>query len=158
MIIKDTIFGDIQYTEEDLLTLPLGLVGMPNMTQYLILDFDGEHAFKVLLSTEDPSINFLITDPRNFRPDYDLNTLKPTWDALKIDCEADQAVIVLCTWRGKFENTTGNLLGPIAVNTKTRKGLQVILENMEFTTHESIPRPEMESDKNLEMVNSQKVG
>ncbi len=138
MIIKDTIFGDIQYTEEDLLLLPLGLVGMPQLTRFLILDFEEEHAFKALISTEEPGINFLISDPRNFRSDFDFSLLSPTREALKVETDEDQAIFVLCTWRGKFDNTTGNLLGPIVVNVKTRKAMQVILERGSYTTHETL--------------------
>ncbi len=158
MIIKDTIFGDIQYTEEDLLILPLGLVGMPHLTRFLILDFEGEHAFKALLSTEEPGINFLITDPRNFRDDFDFDLLEPTREALKIGRDDDQAVFVLCTWRGKFESTTGNLLGPIVVNVKNRKAMQVILERGAYTTHESLAAMEEDATEVRVEGKSLKVG
>jgi len=158
MIIKDTIFGDIQYTNSDLLRMPLGLVGMPHLTQFLILDFEKEHAFKALISTEEPGINFLISDPRNFRPDFDFRFLDPTRDALKVESDEDLSVFVLCTWRGKLESTTGNLLGPIAVNVKSRKAMQVILESGSYTTHETLRQPKADESMVTSEAGSLKVG
>lgn len=158
MIIKDTIFGDIQYTDDDLLLMPLGLVGMPHLTQFLILDFEKDHAFKALISTEEPGINFLISDPRNFRADFDNRFLEPTREALKVEAEEEFAVFVLCTWRGKFESTTGNLLGPIVVNARTRKAMQVILESGSYTTHEMLQQPQSDEGSNRTEAGSLKVG
>ncbi len=158
MIISDTVFGDIQYTETDQLILPLGLVGMPHLTRFLILDFEGEHAFKALISTEEPGINFLISDPRNFNKDFDFTLLEPTRDAMKVEDDKDLSVFVLCTWRGKFESTTGNLLGPIVVNVKTRKGMQVILERGSYTTHESLQVLKDEETEGRVEKKSLKVG
>ena len=140
MIVKDTHFGDIQYTEKDLLDLPGGLVGMPQYCHFLVLDFESEHAFKVLQSTDDPDISFMMTDPRLFRPDFDFEGLRQARESLRIEKDKGMVVFVLCTWRESFEATTGNLMGPIVVNARTRQGLQVILEDGRYSIHESLFR------------------
>jgi len=144
MILKNTQFGDIQYTADDLLVLPEGLVGMPQYCHFLVLDFEGEHAFKVLQSTDESDINFLMADPRLFRPDFDYEAVAQAREPLGIESGEDLVVFVLCTWRESFENSTGNLMGPIVVNAETRRGLQVILEDGRYSVHESLFRVEKE--------------
>lgn len=150
MIVKNTHFGDIQYTEKDLLILPGGLVGMPQYCRFLVLDFESEHAFKVLQSTDDPDINFMMADPRLFRPDFDFDSMRQAREPLCIEKDDEMVVFVLCTWRNSFDTTTGNLMGPIVVNARTRRGLQVILEDGRYSIHESLFRAGTEPTRKSE--------
>jgi flagellar assembly factor FliW len=155
MILRGTSFGDIDYAEDDLIRLGEGLVGMPGQTRFLVLDFEGETPFKWLQSVDDAGIGFLITEPALFRPEYALTLEPQDLQDLQAESTEELVVFVLCTYRGDLRETTGNLLGPVIVNARTRRGRQVVLERAPYGTAETLavfrggdeggPQPQEES-------------
>lgn len=134
MELTGTRFGDFQYEAEDILWLPEGLVGMPRLTRFLILDFEADLPLKWLQSIEEPAMGFLVADPRLFQPDYSLHLSRCDLGDMAVTDPADLVVFVLCTYRGDLEETTGNLLGPIVVHAGSRRGRQIILEDRDLST------------------------
>jgi len=134
MELTGTRFGDFTYEEGDLLRLPEGLVGMPQLTRFLILDFEAELPFKWLQSVEEPAMGFLVADPRLFQPDYSLHLSRCDLGYMVVTDPADLVVFVLCTFGGDLREATGNLLGPIVVHAESRVGRQVILEDRDLST------------------------
>ncbi|MBN2169793.1 MAG: flagellar assembly protein FliW [Candidatus Krumholzibacteriota bacterium] len=129
-----TRFGDFHYEDKDLLRLPEGLVGMPQLTRFLILDFEADLPLKWLQSIEEPAMGFLVADPRLFQPDYSLHLSRCDLGDIAVMDPADLVVFVLCTYKGELEETTGNLLGPIVVHAESRVGRQIILEDRDLST------------------------
>jgi flagellar assembly factor FliW len=140
MELKGTRFGDFVIDEEDILHLAGGLIGMPLLQRFIIMDFDGETPFKWMQSVDDPLMGFVIADPRVFRPDFRLAAGEKELAALAPLIAEELIVFVLCTMRDENEVPTGNLLGPIVVNARTRRGVQVIDEQNLYNTHEAIPQ------------------
>ena len=138
MELQGTNFGKIAYEEGDLLTIPAGLVGLPRLTRFLILDFEEKVVFKWLQSVDDPAMGWLVAPPQLFRTDYALALLPEETAALAADSPADLAVFVICTYAGDLREITGNLLGPVVVNAGRRLGRQVIIDRSEFSTHEKL--------------------
>lgn len=130
-----TRFGDIEYTAEDVVVFPQGLIGFPALTQYVIVCPKPESAFRWLQSTEEPALAFLVTDPANYVPDY--APLLSQSVARDLGLKEDTARMVLTTVnipRGKPEDMTVNLAGPILVNLETRTACQIVLEDEAYTT------------------------
>ncbi len=150
MELHGSCFGTIGYEEKDLLEIPSGLVGMPNLTRFLILDFEEQLPFKWLQSADEPSLGFLIAEPQLFRSDFALALAKEDLQDLDVDSLEDLVVFVLCTYRGDLEETTGNLLGPIIVHAGKRVGQQIIIEDGGFSAHESLTREEDEPKEEKE--------
>ena len=138
MELKNTRFGDIVYQEKDLLEITGGLVGFPDLTEFLILDFEAATPFKWLQSVSEPAMGFLIAEPRLFRPEYSLSLDKEDLAAFDTQSVGDLVIFVICTYREGMEKTTGNLLAPVVVSDHSRRGRQVILEGSVFTTSESV--------------------
>jgi len=146
MELSNTRFGTIEYEEKDLIHIPEGLVGMPDMVSFLILDFEEETPFKWMQCTQDANRGFLIADPLLFNPEFSLALGEDDLRDLEVNSPDDLAVFVICTFRGKWSETTGNLMGPIIVQVEKRLGRQVIVEESSFSTHECLHDPVLKAE------------
>ncbi len=149
MELKNTRFGDITYRQKDILEITGGLVGLPGLSQFLVLDFEVDTPFKWLQSVQESNIGFLIAEPRLFRPDYSVSLDEEDLAACEAESVDDLVIVAICTFREKLELSTGNLRAPIVVNETTRRGQQVILEGCDYTTHESIAAEIEKTPKSL---------
>jgi len=66
--VKTTRFGDIEIDEKDVITLPSGIIGFPELKQYVLLDHDQDSPFKWLQSLEDGAIAFVMINPMLLKP------------------------------------------------------------------------------------------
>jgi flagellar assembly factor FliW len=138
MKLQSTRFGEVEYQEKDLIKIANGLIGMPDNTNFIILDFEDEIPFKWLQNIQDPSVGFLVGDPLLFKPDYELALSQSEIRDLGVSAPQDLAIFVICTFQDQVEKTTGNLLGPIVVHVANRVGIQLIVEDSGFSTNESL--------------------
>ena len=61
--VKTTRFGDIEVKEDDVVKLPAGLIGFPELKRYVLLDHDKDSPFKWLQSLDDGAIAFVLINP-----------------------------------------------------------------------------------------------
>ncbi len=136
--VKTTRFGDIEIDEKDVIALPAGIIGFPELKQYVLLDHDQDSPFKWLQSLEDGSIAFVLINPLLFKPDYLVEVNEAEVGDLDIVAEEDAVVSVIITMPSDPQKMTANLKAPVIFNLKNRKGRQVILNNSEYTTRHNI--------------------
>jgi flagellar assembly factor FliW len=134
MTLSGTRFGDIEFNDDDIVHFPEGLIGFPNSREYVLLCAKPGSPFRWLQSLDEPALAFLCTDPIHYVPDY-----APTLSerhARDLGMTVDTARLVLCTAaipKGKPEDMTLNLAGPIVVNAEVRRGRQIVLEDGAYT-------------------------
>ncbi len=136
--VKTTRFGDIEIDDKDAITLPAGIIGFPELKQYVLLDHDQESPFKWLQSLEDGAIAFVLINPLLFKPDYLVEVNEAEVADLAIDSEDEAVVSVVITMPSDPQKMTANLKAPVIFNLKNRRGRQVILNNSEYTTRHNI--------------------
>ena len=56
--VKTTRFSEIEVDEKDVIELPSGLIGFPELKSYVLLDHDKDSPFKWLQSLDDGAIAF----------------------------------------------------------------------------------------------------
>jgi len=65
MKIHTTRSGDIETPDKDIISLPEGILGFDDSSEYVLLEHDSEGTpFKWLQSTSDPNLAFIVMDPR----------------------------------------------------------------------------------------------
>ncbi len=92
MKINTSRFGEIEVNENDLINMPEGLIGFPELTHFILLDHDIDSPFRWLQSTNDPEMAFVVLSPLSFRPDYLVEVGEEEIGSLKL-ASAEQAVI-----------------------------------------------------------------
>jgi flagellar assembly factor FliW len=124
-------FGSIEYQEADAVQFPCGLPAFEDESQFLILESPASAPFVFLQSLRLPSLCFLALPVPVVDPEYqlalsdeDLHTLglEPGRQPRIGDEVACLAVIVAPENRP----ITANLLAPIVINTRGRRGVQAI--------------------------------
>ncbi len=88
-----TRFGEVEYDENRLLHFPSGLIGLPNLHDFIVMPNQKEGPLFWIQSVDDPQMAFVLTDPTNFFLDYRVLPEKEDRDMLQIkegdECPGD---------------------------------------------------------------------
>jgi flagellar assembly factor FliW len=139
MDIQSTRFGVISVKDEQLFTFPHGLIGFPDHNRFVLLPAAptcGEGTYYWLQSADDPELAFALTDPSNFFKDYHVVIREETEQELHLNELSQARLLVICNKVGEW--LTGNLLGPIVLNTVTCLAQQVVLTEKKWTCRQPL--------------------
>ncbi len=136
--VNTTRFSEIEVDEKDVIELPAGLIGFPELKKYVLLDHDKDSPFKWLQSLDDGAIAFVLINPLLFKPEYTVEVNEAEVADLGLENEEDAVISVIITMPSDPQKMTANLKAPLVFNLKNRKGRQVILNNSEYTTRHNI--------------------
>ena len=136
MQVRSTRFGTFEVEESRALEFAQGLLGFPDSSTYVVIEVE-ESPYFWLQSVDEEDVAFLATSPFVFFPGYDLELGDEEQKSLDVDNPEQVEVLTLLTVHRageQPESITANLLGPIVVNTESRKALQLVLDNPDYTT------------------------
>jgi flagellar assembly factor FliW len=132
MEVKTTRFGVVEIADDRVIHFPKGLLGFSGQTRFCLLEPGDDACFFWLQSVDEPSLAFVITDPSLFVPEYSVPIRPEQMIELKLSKLDEAQVFVIVN---KVDQTlTGNLQGPLVVNTLTRTGEQMVLAEKRWTT------------------------
>ena len=118
-------FGELEVQEEKIINFPSGLVGLPNLNRFILIDHK-DSALKWLQSVDDPDMAFIVVSPSLIVAEYSLELEKSVKKHIQLENEDDLDVLV--TMRVSGEDVIANFQGPIAINSRAMKGVQVVLD------------------------------
>lgn len=132
MEVRTTRFGVVEIAEDRVISFPRGLLGFQQHKRYCLLQPNDDACFFWLQSLDDPAIAFVVTDPNLFIPDYSVPIRPEQMEELKLARLDDAQVFVIVN---KVDQTlTGNMQGPLVINTLNRQGEQFVLAEKRWTT------------------------
>jgi flagellar assembly factor FliW len=132
MDVQTTRFGVVTIAEDRVITFPRGLLGFPEARRFCLLEPGDDACFFWLQSLDEPSLAFVVTDPALFVPDYSVPIRPEQMGEMAMEKLGDAQVFVIVN---KVEsNLTGNLQGPLVINTINRQGEQMVLAEKRWTT------------------------
>ena len=114
--------------QEQVLHLPLGLLGFEAIKKYVLLSDAADAPFHWLQVEDDPHLAFLVLSPFEVMPDYEMDLSEEDAVFLGLDSAKDALVYNIVTL-GAGGTGTINLKGPIVLNRYTWIGKQVVLTN-----------------------------
>jgi flagellar assembly factor FliW len=122
------------------LLFPEGFVGCPDWQHFVqVVDADEDLPVALLQSLDDPDVQLLITDPTLIDPGYTAPLTAGQRAALEL--APDAKPILYCTLTIDPDGTIwANLLGPLAVNPVSRRGLQLVLVDSTYSTRHPVAR------------------
>ncbi|MHC4975813.1 MAG: flagellar assembly protein FliW [Planctomycetota bacterium] len=129
---RTTRFGAIEIPEDRVITFPKGLLGFSAYTRYCLLEPTDDAAFFWLQAIDEPTLAFVVTDPSGFVPEYSVPIRQDQMEELGLSTLEDAQVFVIVN--KVDEALTGNLQGPLVVNTLDRSGEQLVLADKRWTT------------------------
>lgn len=133
MEVKTKANGIVNVAEKQLVTFPEGLLGFEKYTKFALIDSEYE-PFIWLQSTEESNLAFLMIDPFLICSDYEADIDDSALRNIGVDSAEDIIIMTLVTIPKDGSAITANFLGPVVINKKNRKCLQVILNDSRWTT------------------------
>lgn len=126
--IENSQFGLLEIDEKEIFTFPDGLLGFEDVKKFTILTMKEYEPFQWLVAVTDSELTFPIVSPVLIYPDYSpVVTVDQTSQIGKYSDE-DLLMYLIVTINSEDKKATANLRGPVILNLKTRKGVQVVLE------------------------------
>lgn len=118
----------VEVTAAQLYEFSPGLVGFPEYQRFALIP-DEDAPIEWLQSLDDPGITFAVVEPFLFAPGYAFELTDADAEALGLARPADAAVRCVLTIRAQAAAITANLMAPVILNTRTRRGRQVVLQD-----------------------------
>ncbi len=136
MKVQTKWFGEIDTSEDKVITFEKGIIGFESYKKYMIV-FDAqkeaESSIMWLQSLDDAALALPVMKPELVKEDYDpvvedelINTLG---ENIK---DAQLVVLVTLTVPSDITKMTCNLKAPIIINADTMKGIQLIADNDDY--------------------------
>ncbi len=137
MELKTKVKGIVEVEEKQLVTFPEGLLGFEKFTKFALIESEYE-PFIWLQSAEDSNLAFLMIDPFLICPEYEADIDDLTLNKIQVESPEDIIIMTLVTIPKDGSVITANFLGPVVINKKNKKCLQVVLNDNRWTTRFNI--------------------
>src|ERR1051326_8316279 len=126
------------------IVFPYGLIGCDSWRQFVLLTDDEEELpVAYLQSVDEPSVRLLVTDPRLLVESYTVDLSAA--DRASLELSPSETPVLYCTLTvGDDGAITANLLGPLAINSRSRLGRQVVLSDTTYSTRHFVAKLEGE--------------
>lgn len=131
MIINTKAFGEVEITDDKIITFPGGIIGFPDMKRFTLLH-DEEHGVSAgirwLQSLEEPGFAMTVMDPLAVKEDYNPEIDDELLAGIGEVTPDNLLVLVTVRVPADLTQMSVNLQGPIIINVDERKACQVIVD------------------------------
>ncbi|SDN33632.1 flagellar assembly factor FliW [Desulfonauticus submarinus] len=128
--------GKIIIDKSKIIYFPRGLIGFEGYHYFVLLQIKDKSPFLLLQSTENSRLGLIVADPFVFVPHFRFSLNKIEEKVLRISGRDEISVLATVNIpAGKPENTTLNLSGPIVINNKSKRGLQLAVIEAGLPSH-----------------------
>ncbi|MDF2587726.1 MAG: hypothetical protein K0S41_1567 [Anaerocolumna sp.] len=135
MLVNTKCFGEIDLDDSKIITFDNGIMGFEEYKKYTIL-YDIEEGDKPNISwfqsLDIPDLAIPIINPLLVKTDYNPTVEDEVLKPLGEITEENLVLFVTLTVPADITKMTVNLKAPIVINSDTRKGCQLIVENQEY--------------------------
>lgn len=132
MKIKTKIFGEIEISEDKIITFQDGIIGFPDLKRFALLHDEerGTNAgIRFLQSLDEPGFAMPVMNPLDVKPDYDPVVDDELLAAAGNVTPENLLVLVTVSVPGDLTRMSVNLQGPFIINIDESKGCQLILDS-----------------------------
>jgi len=122
-------FGEIAIDADRIITMSSPFLGFPESRRFVLRPHGPESPFIWLQSLDNPDLAFVTINPVLLIPAYRPEIPPMVLDELAVEDPSQLELLVILTIpKGRIEEMTANLLGPVAINPVKRLGKQVPLD------------------------------
>ena len=135
MFIKTKIFGDVEISDDKILTFEDGIIGFPELKHFTLIHDEekGKDAgIRYFQSIEEPAFAMPVMNPLMVCEDYNPQVSEEFVSSLGNISDENIVVLVTVTVPTDLTKMTVNLQGPIIINSDEKKGAQIIVEGGDY--------------------------
>ncbi|MFZ4199861.1 MULTISPECIES: flagellar assembly protein FliW [Lysinibacillus] len=129
MKIATKFLGEVEISEQDILTFEHGLLGLEEEREFILLPIDADLPLAILQSVERPEIGFVVAYPFAFKKDYSFDISEEDLEQLHLEKEENVLTYSIVTMKDTFQDSTINLLAPLIINMEKKYGKQIVLQD-----------------------------
>jgi flagellar assembly factor FliW len=129
MKLNTKFLGEVEVTEQEILTFEHGLLGLEAEKKFVLLPINANLPLAVLQSVNKVEIGFVVSYPFVFKKDYSFEISEEDKEQLHIENEEDVIAYTIVTLKETFQDSTMNLLAPVVINVKQKCGKQIVLQD-----------------------------
>ncbi len=133
------LFGEIEVPEESVIVFPQGLVGLPWLQRFVLIQEEGLEPFFTLQSLDREDFALWVVPAVFIEPGYEPEVSEEEIFDLG---NPDDIVPLVIVWTEEVEDgswrTFANMKAPILLNTSLRRGRQVIIDREDFPLRKDI--------------------
>ncbi|RJQ55741.1 MAG: hypothetical protein C4526_03060 [Nitrospiraceae bacterium] len=118
-------FGTLEAQEDKIINFPEGLVGLPDLKRFIIVDHK-DTPLKWLQSVDDPDMAFIVSPPDVVSIDFSIELDRTVREFIRLENDNDLVVLVIIRVSGG--DVIANSQGPLLVNVRNMRGVQIILD------------------------------
>ncbi|HEY0951744.1 MAG TPA: flagellar assembly protein FliW [Nocardioides sp.] len=128
------MMAEMSADETDLPVIELvrPMPGFQDLRRFALVRLDDAGDLCRLTSVEEPELSFLVVPPGRFFPDYAPAVDDAVLEELEIRSAEDVLLLVVLNAGGSLASTTANLAAPVLVNTASRRGGQIVLDDLDL--------------------------
>lgn len=139
MRLQTKYFGTLDCPENERLYFPKGFFGFEEEKDFFLLPFEGSGGNLLCFqSASTPGLAFVAMNPFSLKPDYAPVLAAEELKELEVERSEDLAFYALCVVRDPVGDSKLNLRCPVAVNDRTGRAMQVILETDAYGMHHAL--------------------
>lgn len=133
MDVRTKTKGVVSVEEKKLLHFPEGIMGFEEFHNYALIESEYE-PFIWLQSVDKQSLAFLLVDPFLICSEYEADIDDAALTAIDVISPEDIVVMTIVTIPHDDSPITANFLGPVVINRRNNKCVQVVLNDSRWTT------------------------
>ena len=134
MKVETREWGTLEVADESMVHFQEGLLGFEDLRKFVFIDEEAFRPFVWFVSADDPDVGFAVADPFYFCSGS-YNVSLSAGDEALLDLEEGDsiAIFVIVTVEDTGGRITGNLKGPIVLNTRNRLAKQVVVYGASYS-------------------------
>jgi flagellar assembly factor FliW len=138
MRISTLRFGELEIPEDKVITMAKPVLGFEQLKRYCIIEGEDFEPFLWFQSVDDPTVAFIIVNPRIFCNDYRIEVNPKEIEEIDVASVKTVETYVIVTIPPDPRKMTINLQGPILINTESRLAKQLVLVNSNYSVKHHI--------------------
>ncbi|MBO4883127.1 MAG: flagellar assembly protein FliW [Lachnospiraceae bacterium] len=135
MLIKTKIFGEVEISDEKILTFEDGIIGFPDLKHFTLIHDEekgNDAGIRYFQSIEEPGFAMPVMNPLMVCETYNPQVSEELLSDLGNLSDDNIVVLVTVTVPTDLTKMTVNLQGPIIINSDEKKGAQIIVEGNDY--------------------------
>lgn len=129
LTVETSRFGAVEIEEDKVITMTTPLLGFPKDRHFFLKPHTEKSAFFWLQSLDNPALAFVVITPALIIANYHPRLDQQTRSELQVETSQELELLVILTIpKGRPQEMTANLMGPVVINTKHRLAKQTLLD------------------------------